>query len=413
MEIGEIVTYSLLFLSLYFETFLLVTFLDRRRNALPRMSVEEHGHILPHVAIIVPCFNEEKTIAGTLLSLLNLQYPNDKLEIIVVDDGSKDGTLGVARTFSHDQRVRVFTKENGGKHSAMNFALAHTNAELIGCLDADSEAAPDALLNIASVFENPRIAAVTPGIHVKEPRTTLQHMQKVEYRLSVFNRFAMAALGSVFITPGPFSIFRSSVVKELGGWRYGHSTEDLELALRIQKAGHLIANAPAASIHTATPPTLRALFRQRVRWTYGFLRNAFEYRSMIGNRMYGNLSIIVLPLALISIGAGIFFFLRIVWFGIVSLAGQYEKIAITGTLPHISLSSFEFFYINTSVMWFVVFIAVGLILILISAGTYISTGSRKLPMGTPLFVLFYSFLVPLWLGAAVIRALFRTGVRWR
>lgn len=412
MEIGEIATYSLLFLSLYFETFLLVTFLDRRKNAPPRVLPEEHDD-LPRVAIIVPCFNEESTVAGTLLSLLNLQYPQEKLEIIVVDDGSTDGTLNIAREFLHDPRVRVFAKENGGKHSAMNYALAHTEADLIGCLDADSEAAPDALLNIAPAFENQRIAAVTPGIHVKEPRTTLQHMQKVEYRLSVFNRFAMAALGSVFITPGPFSIFRASVVKELGGWRYAHSTEDLELALRIQKAGYLIANAPAASIHTATPRTLRALFRQRVRWTYGFLRNAFEYRSMIGNRAYGNLSIIVLPLALISIGAGIFFFLRIVWFALVALVNEYTKIAITGTLPHVSVNSFEFFYINTSVMWFVICIAVGLVLVLISAGTYISTGSRKLPMGTPLFVLFYSFLVPLWLGTAVVRALLRTGVRWR
>lgn len=411
MEIGEIITYSLLFLSLYFEMFLLVTFLDRRRNAPPRVAAEEHEN-LPRVAIIVPCFNEEKTVAGTMLSLLNLQYPKERLEIIVVDDGSTDNTPAIAREFLHDPRVRVFSKENGGKHSAMNFALAHTEADLVGCLDADSEAAPDALLNITPAFENLRIAAVTPGIHVKQPRTTLQHMQKVEYRLSVFNRFAMAALGSVFITPGPFSIFRASVVRELGGWRYAHSTEDLELALRIQKAGYLIANAPAASIHTATPQTLRALFRQRVRWTYGFLRNAFEYRSMIGNRAYGNLSIIVLPLALISIGAGIYFFLRIVWFGIRTIADEYTKIAITGTLPHPSFS-FEFFYVNTSVMWFVIFIAVGLILVLISAGTYISTGSRKLPLGTPLFVLFYSFLVPLWLGAAVVRAIFRTGVRWR
>lgn len=403
-------TYLLLFLALFFEVFLLVTFLERRNGR--RLSVMEPARaaFVPSVAIIVPCFNEEKTIAGTLESLLALTYPHDKLEIIVVDDGSRDNSLAIAKRYEQDSRIRVFHKENGGKHTAMNYALEHTNADLIGCLDADSFVDTEALLNIVPVFENLPVAAVTPGIHVKEPKNLLQHMQKVEYRLSVFNRFVLAALGSVFITPGPFSIFRTSVVKELGGWRHGHATEDLEMALRIQRAGHLIANAPAASVHTTTPRTLKGLFRQRVRWTYGFLRNAIDYRDMIGNRTYGNLGIIVLPLALISIGSGIFFFTRVLWYGTHQLFDVYGRYAITGNLPS---PSFDLFFVNTSMMWFLVYLSIGLVLALIAIGSFISTGSRKLPVGTPLFVLFYSFLVPVWLGAAVVRAVFKTGVRWR
>lgn len=412
MAIGTVITYTLLFISLYFEIFMLVAFLERtfERRVLRGSSVQSGSAYLPSVAIAVPCFNEERMLSSTLKSLLALDYPSEKLDIIVVDDGSSDATLARARAFEQDARVRVFHKKNGGKHTAMNLALQHTNAELIGCLDADSIVAKDALHRIVSVFEDRRVAAVTPGIHVKEPRTLLQHMQKAEYQLSLFSRFMLAALGSVFIAPGPFSIFRASVVRSLGGWRHGHSTEDMEMALRMQMHGHLIGNAPQAVVHTATPRGLRGLFRQRVRWTYGWLRNAVDYRSMIGNKRFGNLGLIILPSALISVATAIYFFFRILWHTFVSLSNEITRIEVTGSLPY---PSFDPFYLNTSAVWFLVFMSVVLILVLISAGSFIGTGSRRLPFGTPLFVLFYCFLAPLWLSAAVVRATFRTGVRWR
>jgi cellulose synthase/poly-beta-1,6-N-acetylglucosamine synthase-like glycosyltransferase len=235
-------------------------------------------------------------------------------------------------------------------------------------------------------------------------------MQDAEYRLSVFNRFTLAALGSAFITPGPFSIFRTAIVRDSGGWRHGHSTEDMEMALRMQDAGYAIGNAPGATVHTGTPRTLPALFRQRVRWTYGFLRNAVDYRHMFGNGKYGNLSIIVLPTALASIGIAIYFFARILFYGILQISHTITRIEILGFSFH---PSFNIFYINTSAMWFLIFVAVALVVGLVSLGTFIGSGRRMPPLGTPLFVIFYSFLVPLWLGTAVVRAVFKTGVRWR
>ncbi|MDP2648420.1 MAG: glycosyltransferase family 2 protein, partial [bacterium] len=323
-------TYTLLFFSLYFEVFLLVSFLERKfyKHAGARSFYGTAD--MPSVAIVVPSYNEERTIESTLKSLAVLDYPKGKLEILVVDDGSTDGTGKVACAFAAQagaavgqmptHRLTILHKENGGKHTAMNLALQHTNAELIGCLDADSVVAPDALLNVVHVFRDERVSAVTPGIHVREPSTLLQHMQNVEYRISIFSRFMLATLGSVFITPGPFSVFRSSVVRELGGWRYGHSTEDMEMALRMQLAGHLIANAPKAIVHTATPAHLRGLFRQRVRWTYGWLRNTLDYRSIIGNRKFGTLGLIVLPAALISILTIVFFFVRVLVYAVNDIA---------------------------------------------------------------------------------------------
>jgi cellulose synthase/poly-beta-1,6-N-acetylglucosamine synthase-like glycosyltransferase len=405
---GEGIMYVLLFFSLYFEIFLLLAFLEKRFSRIVMSDVPDSE--LPRVAIVVPCFNEEATVHTTMRSLLALDYPAHLLEIIAVDDGSTDGTYAALQSFS-DPRVRIVTKENGGKHTAMNMALEMTNAEVIGCLDADSEVAPDALKKIVPVFRNEKIAAVTPGIHVRNPETVLQHMQNVEYQLSVFNRWIFAALGSVFITPGPFSFFRASVLHELGGWRNGHSTEDMELALRIQLAGYLIANAPRAVVHTSTPRTLKKLFRQRVRWTYGWLRNAMDYYYMIGNKRFGNLGLIILPTAIISIFTGIYFFARISFYTIRGIYQTIEQYYYAGfRMPDLS---FDLFYVNTSALWFLVWVSVALILTLICLGSLIGTGRRTPPKSTPIFLLFYSFLVPLWLSAAVVRAALRTGVRWR
>lgn len=410
MTLGAGVMYGLLFCSLYFEVFLLVSFLEGRLRRSKAKTPAIDREKLPRTAIIVPCYNESATLESTLRSLLSLEYPKHLLEILIVDDGSTDDTLKIAQRFSDEPQVKIFHKQNGGKHTAMNLGLANTDAELIGCLDADSVVAPDALLRIAPLFADAKIAAVTPGIHVKDPQTMLQHMQHVEYRLSLFNRYITAVLGSVFITPGPFSIFRESVVRELGGWRHAHATEDMEMALRMQEAGHLIANAPKAVVHTSTPRTLRALFKQRVRWTYGWLRNAMDYKHMIGNRRYGNLGIIILPMALISIGTGIFFFARIILGLAQSAYHKYLMLTFTGTYPK---PMFDLYYVNTSTMIFLVFVSIALILLLISMGSRIGTGSHKPPLSTPLFLMFYSFLVPLWLGTAVVRAVFNTGVRWR
>ncbi|HEY4517094.1 MAG TPA: glycosyltransferase [Candidatus Paceibacterota bacterium] len=433
------IVYGFLFASLYFEVFLLAAFIERQLKGT--RSPAKGSGTLPTVAIVVPCFNEEKTIAGTVASLLALDYPREKFEIIVVDDGSTDNTLKIAQTFEDavaggqgfaDEdfvrtrqqagspaggktlparpHIRVFHKANGGKHSAMNFALERTSADIVGCLDADSVVEPGALRAMAPVFENTTVAAATPGIHVKDPKTILQHMQHVEYRLSIFNRFMLAALGSAFITPGPFSLFRASVVRELGGWRRGHATEDMEMALRVQNAGFLIANVPTAIVHTATPAKLRGLFRQRVRWTYGWLRNAVDYRHMFGNREFGNLGLVILPFAITSVFAGIYFFARIAFFSTRWIAEVVERTYATGIYPELS---FDLFYFNTSALWFLVYMAVAMIVVLLCAGTMIGTNKRLPPKATPLFLLFYSFLVPLWLGTALFRAVFQTGVRWR
>src|SRR3989344_7016109 len=167
MHIGEFGIYASLFLTLYFEVFLLISFFEER----PRARSKDLPARYPAVAVLVPCFNEERTIAGTLESLLALEYPAEKLEILVVDDGSRDNTGNIAQEFSAKHpKVKYFYKENGGKYTALNYGIERTDAELIGCLDADSFVEREALLEVVKRFnESPEIMAVDPATQGQPP----------------------------------------------------------------------------------------------------------------------------------------------------------------------------------------------------------------------------------------------------
>ena len=197
--------YPFLFMSMYFQILLLFSFFENSKKIKDEESQEVTT--FPSVTIAVPCWNEEKTLKGTLDSLLALEYPKDKLFIIVVDDGSKDTTLSIAREYeaNYPENVLALTKKNGGKHTAVNLALERSTSDLFGCLDADSFVAPNALRTIVSYFEHHKEAmAVTPCIHIKSPKTIIQRVQAVEYLMGVFLRKAFGQLDAIQVTPGPF-----------------------------------------------------------------------------------------------------------------------------------------------------------------------------------------------------------------
>ncbi|MBU6310588.1 glycosyltransferase [Patescibacteria group bacterium] len=295
----EAALYVTLFLALYFQTFALLTFLSkdaRQRRTKVRLESD-----FPRVAVIVPCWNEETTIRGTVESLLALDYPREKLELILVNDGSTDNTARVLNEYRAHPMISVIHKQNGGKHSAVNLGAARTRAEFIGCLDADSFVHPGALKEVLAHFDDPRVASVTASMTVHEPRTILERMQYAEYLAGVALRHILATVNGLYVTPGPFSFYRASIIRKLGGFRHGHQTEDMEMAMRLQRHGYRIENAPRAQVFTKAPKTVWKLVKQRTRWTSGFIRNAYDYRDLMFNHNYGVLGLLVLPLGVLAL----------------------------------------------------------------------------------------------------------------
>lgn len=404
MELAQLLVYPFLFLALFFEVFLVLTYFEG--TSIVKKSRRTYT---PSVTIIVPCFNEESGVVKTITSLLALSYPASKLSIIAVDDGSTDATWLKLQQFKDTARVHLLQKENGGKHTAMNHALPYVTSEIVGCLDADSYVDKHALQNSVQHFTDHHIASVTPNIRVDAPRTLIQRIQQAEYSLSAFVRRTFGLLDAIVITPGPFSLFRMSALQQVGPWRSAHSTEDYEIALRLRAHKWKISNEPTSLVYTKTPPTLFTLFRQRVRWVYGFLMNTYDYRHVLFNNNAGNAGMFVLPVAIVSVLGALYMF-------------TYSLVTLTQNLVHALVRihtagvffSFnpDLFFLSATAMVFIAFILLALTALLITLGRKLSN-EPYLSVNTVLYLALFGFIAPLWLFTATWKAVRRSGALWR
>lgn len=409
----EYIAYPFLFIAIYFEVFLLLTFLGSAGRVSRARAISTRT---PKVAIIVPCWNEESTIAGTIRSLLALDYPKDQLSIVLVNDGSTDGTAQAMDAFAHESRVRIIHKENGGKHTAINEGIAYAkDAEIIGCLDADSFVAPDALREMIAYFDDPKVAAVTPAMSVFNPRTILERMQNAEYIFGIGWRHALALVNGIFVTPGPFSMYRKNVVDDLGGFRYAHQAEDMEMALRMQRHGWHIENAPRARVYTKVPRTVLKLIKQRTRWTTGFLRNVLlDYRDLVGNPKHKVLGLMVLPFGFLAVSGGIILFCIAIYMSAAHLVRTIVTVSgvplIYVLTPHFSVG---WFYVPVTFLILLGFIAAGISITFMILGKRISGTPGPLLPDLIAYSLFYGFVAPWWLLRAVTDTAFNLKRSWR
>ena len=310
---SSIILYIALFLGLYYQIFILITFFENETDKKCLKSISSDSPDLPSVSIIVPCFNEENTVQKTIASLLELNYPKDKLLITVVDDGSTDSTYEKAMTFVNHERVKIFTQKNGGKFSAMNFGIKNSNTDVVACLDADSMVTKDALIKMIPYFNGENIVAVTPAMKVYNPKSILRRIQNTEYNVSILLKKIMSKLDAIHVTPGPFSLFKREIFEKIGYFKAAYNTEDMEIAFRIQSFRYRIANCPNALVYTVTPDTFKKLYKQRIRWAYGFLKNLQDYRHILFNPKYGNIGMLTLPFAALSIAISILIFWNTVY----------------------------------------------------------------------------------------------------
>ena len=404
----EVIILGIIFISLFFQVFLLITFFEKKENKLTK--VKKGGPTLFSVCIIVPVWNEERTLRGTIESLLALNYPKDKLEILVVDDGSTDNTLSIAQEFEHEPQIKIFSKENGGKHTAVNFGINQTTAELVGCLDADSFVDKNALQEIIQVFQNPDMMAVTPCMIVKSPKTFIQRAQKIEYTVGALLKRIFGDLSAIQVTPGPFSIFRRKVFEDLGLYKKAYNTEDFEIALRMHKHGYKIGNAPRAFVYTTTPATPYKLFRQRLRWVQGNLLNLIDYRELFFRVQYGHLGMLILPMAVVYYFIALFISMYSVIHFSQWVGEKIGKVSAAGITP--PNFNFDWFYIDTSTLSLLAVLLFIITLTLISFGIRMTRERGSLLELVSFFVV-YPILAPFWLWRAGIDLLRGKHNSWR
>lgn len=404
--------YPFLFLSMFFEMLLLVSFFENRKK-IDDEEAEYTFSEYPTVTVAVPCWNEERTLAATLDSLMALEYPKDKLSIYVVDDGSTDNTLAIAKEYEvrFPGTITAIHKANGGKHTAVNVALERSTSDFFGCLDADSFVAPHTLTTIIGYFmRDPYTMAVTPCIHIRNPKTFIQRMQAIEYLMGVFTRKMFGSLDAIQVTPGPFSIFRKEVFQKIGNYHKAHNTEDFEITLRMHRAHLKIANSHKALVYTVGPATAKGFFYQRLRWARGFLENSLDYKELFFRKEFGNFGMFTLPMAFMFVFYGLYASIFAVYTGGKVWLQTLDRWVTVGIHPQVP--TFDPFYLNTNFMSFVVMFMFSMLLLVMYISNTLTDDRQQFYRNFPIFFFIYPFFVPLFLGKAVFDTLFKQKNLW-
>jgi len=400
--------YVVAFIGIFLASFFILTWLEnKKRIKNPPLRKT------PFVSVIIPAFNEQKSIRKTIESLQKLNYPH--FDIIVVDDGSTDKTYKIAKEMAKlDPRVKVYTKKNGGKASAINYALKRTKSEYVATLDADSFVTPNALRNMMGYFGDSRVVSVTPSLRVYNTKGFLARIQHVEYLFGIFYRKVFSLVNVLHVTPGPFSVYKSIFFKKHGGFDEDNPTEDTEIALRIQSLDYRIENSIDAIVYTIVPTGLWDLIDQRKRWYYGLIKNLENYPQLFKPR-YGYLGMIALPAALISI---VLIFAVIGYFSYIAITNFVQAMInfhLIGYDLVTLLQEFEFKYIYYEVTNPIVFflgflILLNLIFVLVAKAKASDKGNIKLSY--LYYMGFYGYFYAFWWLMAIFTRLFGK-IKWK
>lgn len=235
----------------------------------------------PSASVLIAAYNEEAVIVRTVRSVLASDYPD--LDVVVVDDGSTDGTsAAVTAAFGDDARVRLLRQANAGKATALNRAVAAAHGEILVMFDADTAVAPAAVGCLVRHFADPRVAAVAGNVKVGNRVNALTHWQSIEYvSAQNLDRRANAMLNGVTVVPGAIGAWRRAAIASVGGFLTDTLAEDMELTWRLRRAGWRITADMDAIAHTEAPATLRQLLKQRHRWAFGSLQVLFKHRGVL------------------------------------------------------------------------------------------------------------------------------------
>ncbi len=406
-----ILVYIAVYIGLFGAVFYFLGFFKKRQ--MPELI----GKYEPKVSIIIPMHNEEKGISVTIENALALDYPKNKLQIIVVDDGSTDDCYKIACKF-RKFGVLVVSKKNGGKGSAMNFGLKRATGEIIFTMDADGTyPEKNALKEMVYFFRHPDVYCVSPAIAVHNPKGFWQKIQQAEFLLGIFLRKAFASMDALSITPGAFSAYRKKFFDEYGGFDEDNITEDLEIALRIQRNNFVVENAHNAHVYTVCPDNFIGLLKQRRRWYVGLLRNLWKH-NVLFSRKYGDLGVVVLPIVILSVFFSVILTFYLTIRTLLRLKLDLEILqgvnfaASSFYITKYAIQKYLLLFFSNPLTYLAFFFFVFLIGYMIFAKRNLKKYSN-FGFGLIFFLLFFSILFVFWWTVSLIYVIFNRKVLWK
>ena len=296
MDIITIIYTVMFFFGIYFLLLFILLYYENRKQ-LYSYPVPKR---FPTITIITPAYNEEDSIANTLKALVELDYPSEKKEIIVVNDGSHDRTVEIVKNLMKNHKeIRLLDKKNSGKADSLNQAIKMSKGELIAVVDSDSYPLKDSLIKMVGYFEEKNVAAVTSRVLVTNKTNFIEKFQAFDYVVIAWGRKILDFVGCVYVTNGPLSIYRRSQVLEVGGFDKNNITEDIEITWHLLSKGYETKMSYSTAVYTIVPSKIKQWVNQRIRWNIGGLQTLYKYRSSFlrGRNLFGYFVISYVSLA--------------------------------------------------------------------------------------------------------------------
>lgn len=337
--------------SLYFSIFLLLVYFDKKELfKKERSSINPPKE--PLVSVLIPAYNEEKTIIKTLESVHSINYPKEKLEVIIINDGSEDNTKKVVKAYIKDKpNFKLISHQNKGKAASLNRGLKMIKGEFFACLDADSIVGHLTLKKMLSLYykeNNSKLAIITPAMKVYKPKNVLQRIQWLEYIVIILIARITSQLDSLYVAPGPFSLYRTGIIRKLGGFDEKNITEDQEIAYRVQRHQYLIKQCFDGFVYTVAPKKIKTFYNQRRRWYLGSISCLHKYKEMVANKKYGDFGIMQIVKNITGYVLAITGIIAAIYILLIPLLNKLKNLAVIkfNILPFLLNMKFNFSFLN-------------------------------------------------------------------
>jgi len=388
-----------MFISLYFLFMFLFIYLRNRKEIFSYPEANKKYT----VSVIIPVFNEEKTIADTIKHVFDIDY--DLLEVIVVNDCSTDNTFKILQNLGRNYpKLRILNhKKNAGKAASLNDALKIAKTELVVVVDADSYPAKNSLKQMVGFFNNEKVGAVTCPVFVRNTNKFIEKLQAIEYRMISLTRKLLDYVDAIYVTPGPLAVYRKKALDEINGFDKKNMTEDIEITWHLTYAGWQRKMCLSTSVSSTAPNKIKGWFKQRRRWNVGGLQCINKYRASLFNPKKGMLGFFIIPFFILStflglLGLSIFFYL-ITRRAISNFL--YTKYSIIAETPLLTLDDF---YITPSILNYLgvaLFVLGFIFLIIVFAVLKEKILKKENILNMPFYMIVYLAFYPFIMLAAI------------
>jgi cellulose synthase/poly-beta-1,6-N-acetylglucosamine synthase-like glycosyltransferase len=380
MELLPIIYLGYMFIAVYFLFVYILLYITNKKELFSGPKAEKSYSI----SVLVPAFNEEKTIEDTIKTIFRITYPVK--EIIVINDGSTDGTKEIVEALTKKfPKLKIINKSNSGKADSVNAGIKIAKGEIVVVVDADSYPAEDSFGKMAGYFNNEKVAAVTCSCFPKNKDKFIERLQDMEYRVIAFTRKLLGYVDAIWVTPGSLTMYRKAALKEIGGFDKDNITEDIEVAWNLAKHGYNREMCISTYVTTTVPNKFISWYKQRRRWNLGGLQCMRKYRKDYFR--HGMLGAFILPfftvqlfLGLLGLGIGVYVLARRLFRDFL-----FAKYSFDVGTPILTLNNLFITPSFLNYLGLVIFIA-GLIFTLLVLGIMKPFAFKK---HNPLYLLFY------------------------